>query len=165
MLLPLTQMATDLVLVRKLKSSMESGLSCMQLYLSTKNMRSPVFLTANVIKPPKMVSLLIVPHLFHPVSLISSAFKHLCLATLLFAAVFNVSAGLFSCACIQTNTSLQNMITSSTISTHYSRFRVYFCLVLETCSTSSKNSPDCYLKWSVVVTSFSFNDSSPNPQQ
>lgn len=124
--------------------SIESGISCRQPYLSTKNMRSPVFLTTNVIKPPKMVSLLIVPHLFHPVSLISSAFKRLCLATLLLASVFNVSTALFSCTCIHTNTSLQNTVTSSTISVpRYSRFRVYFCLVLETRSASSEIFPDC----------------------
>lgn len=51
----------------------------------------------------------------------------------------SVSATLFSCTCIHTNTPLPRAITISTICLHYSRFRVYFCLVSETCITSSKN--------------------------
>lgn len=40
---------------------------------------------------------------------------------------------------MHTNTPLPKAITISTICLHYSRFRVYFCLVSETCITSSKN--------------------------
>lgn len=124
---------------------MESGLSWMQLYLLTHNMmQTPVSLTADAIKPPNFAYNTFFFFFFNSAPQIRFPFRRLCLGSFLSAAVLkalflSVSAGLFSCTYIHTNTSLLNAVTSSTICPHCSRFRVYFCFVLETCITSSKN--------------------------
>lgn len=108
-------------------------------------MQTPVSLTVDAIKPPNFAYNTFFFFFFLNSALqIRFPFRRLCLGSFLSAAVLkalflSVSAGLFSCTYIHTNTSLLNAVTSSTICPHCSRFRVYFCFVLETCITSSKN--------------------------